>query len=64
MINKSSLIFLLSFQFSYFLGQNNNSRWNNEDYTIHNYKSFQKLEMIHQEINRDNIDNNLNKKKI
>ena len=59
MINKSFLIFLISFQFSYFLGQNNNSRWNNEDYAIHNYKSFQKLDIIHQEINRDNVDFNL-----
>ena len=59
MINKTILIFLLSFQFSYFLGQNKNSRWNNEDYKIHNYKSFQKLEIIHQEINKNNIDNNL-----
>ena len=59
MINKSFLIFLISFQFSYFLGQNNNFRWNNEDYTIHNYKSFQKLDIIHQEINRHNVDFNL-----
>ena len=59
MINKTILIFLLSLQFSQFLGQNKNSRWKNEDYTIHNYKSFQKLEIIHQEINKNNIDNNL-----
>ena len=59
MINKTILIFLLSFQFSYFVCQNNDSRWNNEKYAIHNYKSFQKLEIIHQEIKKNNIDYNL-----
>lgn len=59
MINKTILILLLSFQFNYFLCQKNNFRWNNDNYAIHNYKSFQKLEIIHQEINRNYVDYNL-----
>ena len=59
MIKKTILFLIIIFQSNYFISQNNDSRWKNENYTIHNYKSFQKLAPIYEKIDIKKIDYDL-----
>ena len=59
MIKKTILFLIIIFQSNYFISQNNDSRWKNENYTIHNYKSFQKLATIYEKIDIKKIDYDL-----
>ena len=59
MIKKAILFLIISFQYNCLHSQNHDYKWNNENYEVYNYNSFQKLEFIHEKIQRDKIDYDL-----
>ena len=59
MIKKIILFLIISFQYNCLHSQNHDYKWNNENYEVYNYNSFQKLEFIHEKIQRDKIDYDL-----
>ena len=59
MIKKTILFLIISFQYNCLHSQNHDYKWNNENYEVYNYNSFQKLEFIHEKIQRDKIDYDL-----
>ena len=61
MIKKIILFLIISFQYNCLHSQNHDYKWNNKNYEVHNYNSFQKLEFIHEKIQRDKIDYDLSK---